>query len=132
MIKAVLGTNVLISALFWKGAPHKVVQKGLSGVFVPVISLDILEEISDKLINKFHFPAAEASDFIRIIAINFCIVKPMIKVNAVKKDFSDNKIIECVLVGETDCIVSGDKHLLEIKKYGTIKIVSPQEFLKFV
>jgi len=40
-----------------------------------------------------------------------------------------NKILECALEAQASFIVSGDKHLLEIKEYKGIKIISPKEFL---
>lgn len=45
MIKAVLDTNVVISALFWKGTPHAIVEKILKGSFISVTSYEILKEI---------------------------------------------------------------------------------------
>jgi len=42
---------------------------------------------------------------------------------------NDNKIIEAGVEGRADYIITGDRHLLRIKKYGNIKIVSPAEFL---
>jgi len=47
----------------------------------------------------------------------------------VKKDPSDNKILECALEAKTSFIISGDKHLLEIRECKGIKIVTPKEFL---
>jgi predicted nucleic acid-binding protein len=39
------------------------------------------------------------------------------------------KILECALEAQASFIISGDKHLLEIKEYKGIKIISPKEFL---
>jgi predicted nucleic acid-binding protein len=47
----------------------------------------------------------------------------------VKADKDDNKIIEAAVEAKADFIISGDKHLLEMKKYQRIKIVSPSQFL---
>jgi len=132
MIKAVLDTNVLISSLFWKGAPYKIFQKGLGGTFIILTSLEILEEVKNKLINKFRFPLQDTNDFIEIITINSKIIKPTTKFDIVKEDPSDNKIIECALAGEANYIVSGDKHLLDIKRYNKIKIILPKDFLKLI
>ncbi|MFH1774368.1 MAG: hypothetical protein ABH874_05365 [Methanobacteriota archaeon] len=41
-----------------------------------------------------------------------------------------DKFIECALTGEVDYIVSGDRHLLELKKYRGIKILTPTELRK--
>lgn len=132
MIKAVLDANIFISSLFWRGAPYKIVQKGLKGIFIILTSLEILEEVRDKLINKFHFPLEDTNDFIEILAINSKIIEPTIKLNIVKEDLSDNKIIECGLTGKANYIVSGDKHLLKIKEYQKIKIITSQNFLKLL
>ncbi|MBI2671412.1 putative toxin-antitoxin system toxin component, PIN family, partial [Candidatus Woesearchaeota archaeon] len=42
----------------------------------------------------------------------------------------DNKIIECAIDGNSDCIITKDKHLLKLKEYKGIKIITPEEFLK--
>lgn len=44
-------------------------------------------------------------------------------------DQKDNKYLECAVDGWADFIISGDRHLLELKEYRWIKIVTPQEFL---
>ena len=64
-----------------------------------------------------------------IIVFNSQIVYPKKKLNVVKKDPKDNKILECALEAQASFIISGDKHLLEIKEYKGIKIISPKEFL---
>jgi predicted nucleic acid-binding protein len=40
-----------------------------------------------------------------------------------------NKILECAIEGNADYIVTGDKHLLDIKEYSGIKIVKANEIL---
>jgi predicted nucleic acid-binding protein len=59
------------------------------------------------------------------------IVEPDIKVDFVKEDPKDNKIIEAAIAGKAKFIVTGDTHhLLPLKKIENIKIVSVKEFLK--
>ena len=58
------------------------------------------------------------------------VVKPDICIKAIKSDVSDNRILECGVAGDADIIVSGDtKHILPIKNYQGIQILSPIEFL---
>jgi len=132
MIKAVLDVNILISALFWKGAPYKVVQKGLGSAFIMLVSLNILKETRNKLISKFQFPKNDTDDFLELITVNSEIIIPAIKLDVVKKDSSDDKIIECAVEGKAEYIVSGDRHLLDIKEYKGIRIMPPHEFLKLL
>ena len=50
--------------------------------------------------------------------------------HVVERDPDDDKFIECAVVGNADCIVSRDKHLLDIKRYRAIEIITPDELLK--
>jgi len=54
------------------------------------------------------------------------------KINAVKADPDDNKIIECAACSNADYIVSGDRHLLDLKEYKSIKIVTPRNMLEIL
>jgi putative PIN family toxin of toxin-antitoxin system len=130
MVRAVLDTNVFVSALFWKDAPYRILRKGFRGTFLILISPDILEEISRVLRRRFEFPSEDTNAFLEIIAVNAHIVIPTMKLRIVKKDPSDDKIIECAVVGGGQYIVTGDRHLLDLKKYQKVEIVTPQEFLK--
>lgn len=85
--------------------------------------------IKDKLLDKFKVPPEKVEEFLEIIVFDSKIVYPKNKLDIVKKDPSDNKVIECAIEAEASFVVSGDKHLLEIKEYKGIKIVSPREFL---
>lgn len=129
MIKIVLDANVFISALFWKGAPYQMVQKIIKGEILNFTSPQILQEIKEKLLIKFELPPEKVKEFLEIIVFNSKIIRPEKEVDIVRKDPKDNKIIECALGAKAPFIISGDKHLLEIKEYRGIRIISPKEFL---
>jgi len=129
MIKIVLDTNVFISALFWRGTPYQIFKRILEGAFLNFTSPQILEELKRRLLDKFKLPSEKVKEFLEIIVFNSQIVSPKKKLNIVKKDPSDNKIIECALEAKASFIISGDEHLLEIKESQGIKIISPKEFL---
>ncbi len=59
-------------------------------------------------------------------------VSPKEKFDVIKKDKDDNKIIDAAVEGKVDYIVSSDKHLLDLKQFKGIKIVTPKEFLDFI
>ena len=58
------------------------------------------------------------------------LVKPNIKLNVVKVDEDDNRILECAETANVGYIISGDEHLLNLKNYKNIRIVSPKKFLQ--
>lgn len=129
MIRAVLDTNVYISSLFWRGAPYLIVQEGLRGFFMMLTSEAILEEVEHTLQRKFQFPLEDTRTFIEIIALNAHIIEPNFRVSIVIADPTDNKIVECAIAGQADFIISGDKHILTLKKYKGIEMLSPASFL---
>jgi len=53
----------------------------------------------------------------------------MKKINVIEDDPDDNKVLECAIAGNVDCIVTNDKHLLKLKEYNGIKILTPDEFV---
>ena len=48
----------------------------------------------------------------------------------VEEDPSDDMFIRCAEAGKVNRIISGDQHLLGLKSYGKIKILTPSQFLK--
>lgn len=129
VINVVPDTNVLISAIFWRGPPYQVIKGGLEGKYRLILSLEILEELVDKLTDKFKLPK-ERVEREATLLLHFChFVKPKLEVDVVKEDPSDNKIIECAIEGRAKYIVTGNPHLKKIKEYRGIKIIDPQEFL---
>lgn len=130
MIKAVLDTNIFISALFWRGAPYRVVEQGLGGAFIMVTSPDIIQETSRTLTRKFEFPLEDTREFLETIVLGSYVVSPTERLHVVKADPDDDKIIECAIAGDASFVVSGDRHLLDIENYRSIMMISPQDFLK--
>ena len=70
MIRAVLDTNIFISALFWRGAPHEVLRAGLDGKYTLLTSAAILRELEERLKNKFHFPDVDTNEFLEVVTLN--------------------------------------------------------------
>ena len=131
MIKAVLDTNVMISAVFWSGKPYQVLTKGLQGKYQPVTSPEIIEEVANKLRKKFNFPEDKIDEQINIMLTLFHVITPTAKIDVVR-DKSDNKIIECAIESKSEFVITGDPDLLVIKEYESIKIVTPEEFLRIL
>ena len=125
----VLDTNILISSIFWRGSPYKVVLNAIKKKYYLYLSGEILDELEEKLSLKFKFPEDKIKDHIGILKEYGKIVEPTIKVDIIKEDPDDNKILECAVSCNADYIVSGDHHLLKLKEFKGIKIVTAKEFL---
>ena len=136
-MKITVDTNVLISATFWYGDSERIIEKIESKDIELVLSKEIIEEfarvlnyrdIKEKIKNK-NLEIKRTVE--KIISISK-IVEPLEKLNIVNEDPDDNKILECAKSGEVDFIVSSDNHLLKLKEFGSIKIVTPKEFIKTI
>ena len=57
------------------------------------------------------------------------LVKPTISLSVVHEDPTDNKILECAETAKADFVITGDKHLLNLKKWKSTEIVTPSEFI---
>ena len=130
----VCDTNVLISATYFHGTPPDEVIKLVREESIELaISPEILSEFKRVLKEKFGTPKEEIEEVIKNIKEISIIVKPTGKINLIKQDPTDNKILECALKAKADYIISGDtKHLQPIKEFQNIPILSPAKFLAVI
>lgn len=91
---------------------------------------EIIAELSLKLTNKFNFTDIELETTIKEIMSFSKNVKIEGIIKIVKEDKDDDKFLECAHNSNAGCIVSGDKHLLTLKSYKHIEILSARDFLK--
>lgn len=132
-LKVVFDTNIFISAIIFGGNSRTCLELVKSEEILLITSRNILLELSQKLNKKFDWNEKDIEDVIIGIGVFAKIVYPVKTITKITKDKSDNKILEAAVVGRADYIVSGDKrHLLSLKRYRKIKIVSPQEFIKLI
>ena len=127
---AVIDSNVLIASILWRGNCYKIMLKALKKEFSICLSDEILTEVEEKLRKKFKFPEDMIAIHMNMLRNFFIIVAPKQKLSVVKNDPKDDKFVEAAVEGKCDYIVSGDKkHLLKLKEYEGIKIISPKNFL---
>ena len=132
-MKVVLDTNVLISATLWSNSvANKLLFKLIEQESKIFISEEILSEYGRVLIRDFDHSEEQALQKRNNLSLLFTIVYPVRKITAVKEDAQDDKIIECGVESLSDYIVSYDNHLLKLKKFMEIKIMSPDEILKIL
>ncbi|MBN1386003.1 putative toxin-antitoxin system toxin component, PIN family [Candidatus Woesearchaeota archaeon] len=98
-----------------------------------ILSMEIIKEYnrvmsSGEIIEKSRKNNLKISNIIRKVIMNSIIVEPKTRINIVE-DKDDNKFIEAAVEGKADYIISQDNHLLKIKEYRGIRIMTPREFL---
>ncbi len=134
MIRAVLDTNVLISIALPGGHLEPLVAAWQKGRFRLLISQEIFEEY----LRVLTYPKFElsAEDIRRMLEHELWpyaeLVKVTSRIRAMSSDPSDDKFLACAIDGHADWIVSGDRHLLNLKVFRGIRIDSPARFLYFI
>lgn len=127
--KVVVDTNVWISGILFGGKPERIIQLIEQGELRSIISLPILEEISDILARKFNLPRKDLEKLLgRVIAISEIIETKKTFVKSLR-DPKDNPIVETALAGRCAWIITGDKDLLVLEQFQNIPIVNPDQFL---
>jgi len=133
-MRVVLDTNILVSALGWDGNERKVLLATLSDDVDLVLSDEIISEMLQVLSYEklSHIPEDKIGLFLEIIMETAMIIETTSKLAIIKEDPMDNRILECAIDGGAEYIISGDKHLLNLKEYEGIKILKAKEFLGII
>lgn len=129
-IKAVLDTNVIISGIFWEGAPFEILEAWQKQGFLLVISPPILDEyrrVLDEMTKQRPIPVL--GSILQIIELHSEMVTPVRFPAPVCSDPDDDKFLEAALAARADYVVSGDAALLKIKDHQGTQIVRPRQFL---
>jgi putative PIN family toxin of toxin-antitoxin system len=113
--------------MFWRGHPYDLMKKVIDGDILLFTSLPIINEIRKVLIRDFSTPTEKVEEYVDIIVSNSVMVSPIETLEVIEADETDNRILECAVSGKADYIVSGDKHILNLRKYSGIKIVKAAE-----
>jgi putative PIN family toxin of toxin-antitoxin system len=131
VLKVVLDTNVLVSAIVYGGNPRKVLQAAISGAVEISVSEAIIKELQDVLQRpKFSLSVQFVHNTIAEMTSIAEWVVPTKHHHLVNDDPSDNLVLDCAVAAEADYLVTGDDHLLQLKKCGSVKIVNSQQFVE--
>ncbi len=133
MLRVVLDTNVLVSAIISDGKPRELLKKGIANQFIIVTSDLILQELATVLRRpKFKTNEKEIRRTTLALIRSAHVIKVKSKFAAVKKDPKDDKIINTAYDGNADVIVTGDSHLLNLKSFREIKITTVEKMLNAI
>jgi putative PIN family toxin of toxin-antitoxin system len=114
----------------WRGNPHQCVQLARSGRCISVTCEAILTELAEKLQLKRGLAGdkvAEITDEIRAFSKVIAISGTL---KAVAADPDDDAVLECAVLGQAQFVVSGDRHLLDLRSFQGVQIVRAADFLE--
>jgi putative PIN family toxin of toxin-antitoxin system len=135
-VRIVLDTNVVISALLWRGTPYRLLEAIRQHASLLYSSPVLLEELTDVLTRPKvtkqlavigKTPHQVIADYIEAIEL----VEP-IETPRIVRDPDDDHVIAAALAAAADLIVTGDTDLLDLKTHERIPIVTPAEALRII
>lgn len=129
-MRVVFDTNVLISAfVFPGGAPESAYRAALSGRITLVTSPPLLAELGRVLADKFGWEDAMVETAIGQVARIGTVVRPRDTLSVIEQDPADGRVLEAAREGSADAIVSGDRHLLRLGSWESIRVVRVAELI---
>jgi putative PIN family toxin of toxin-antitoxin system len=134
-MRAVLDTNVIVSAsLIRNGNEDRVLRAWLRGAFDLVLSPEILEEMGralfyERIRERRWMPDPDVVEFLEALAAASVLVPGRRRVRA-SRDPDDDKFLAAALEARASFVVSGDRDLLAIRRFRSVRIVSPATFLR--
>lgn len=131
-MKIVLDTNTLVSAIGWEGPPRQILLALREGHHALITTPDLLAELTSVLTYAKLRPLATHPILPAVLAWLHRpdhIVFPTERVAEIEVDPADNLVLEAAIAGGADAVVSGDQHLLRLRRFRGIPIMTARQFL---
>lgn len=132
MKRVVLDTNIIISSVLG-GALVLILEKWDEKKFTVVVTTDVISEYFEVLNRpKFNLKQETIDKITRYIYQFSEFVVPEEEIRFIEDDPKDDRFLEAAVSGKVDFIVSGDSHLLAIKQFRSIPIITGREFIDWL
>ncbi len=128
-MRIVVDTNVLISGIFFGGAPYRIVLAWRDDELDVVVSPEIVDEYwgtAQRIAQRF--PGVDVTPILVLLISKATIVVAPALPLPVCEDRADDKFLACAVAGRARRVISGDRHLLKVSGYRGISVQRPREF----
>jgi putative PIN family toxin of toxin-antitoxin system len=129
-VRIVLDTNVILAAFIARGVCHHLIEHCIRNHDL-VTSQFILNEVHEKLVEKFKYTSETADEVLRLLRSQMEVVMPASLDVPVCRDADDDNILATAVAGNCECLLTGDKDLLSIRRFQSIDILSPSDFEEY-
>ena len=128
-MRVVFDTNIYVSALAIPGGhADEAYLEATRGTFELFTSVAILTETARVLQTKFDWSDDKVREAIQDISQTATVLRPRPTLHLLD-DEPDNRILECAIVAQAEFVISGDRHLLALKRHADSEMISLANFL---
>ena len=130
-MKAILDTNIFISAVFWGGLPQRIMEEWKNGSFELILSKEIFDEyveIAESLSQRY--PTVDPTPVLDFVARHASFVEAPRFDSQVCEDPDDDAFLEAAVASGAKIIVSGDKLLLACDGYRGVSVMKARAFVE--
>ena len=133
MIRAVIDTNVLVSAMISPAGNEALLVMAINhGLVAPCLSQEILKEYSSVLLRpRFGFPQGHVDDLLNLLRRHGHLLDP-VPIAPTSPDPDDDKFIACAIAGKADFLVTGNKRHFPQIRPASARVVNAGELLEFI
>jgi putative PIN family toxin of toxin-antitoxin system len=136
-LKLVLDTNTVVSGLFWRNAPRLLMDAATEGRIELATSTVLIDELAEVIARaKFSRKLVEQNVTVRVLLNRYARLATRVTPASIRRtvldDADDYHVLACPLAANADLIVSGDAHLLNLKRYHGMPILAAGEALAIV
>jgi len=134
MTRVVLDTNVLVSALLFRGPLNRLINLLEEGRIGLLISREVfLEYLRVLSYPKFGLDTEDIRSLLENHILSFAeMVNAKTIRSVIPEDPDDDKFLALAETGRADTLISGDRHLLALGRFGKIPIVTARDFLESI
>ena len=127
LMRVVLDTNVVMSAIFFGGVPFEVLSAWHNGEFELVVSDAVMAEYREIAVRmKAKFPSIEPERWMSYIEDHATVVSAVPLAAQVCEDADDDVFLACVVASNAKIVCPGDKHLLACNGWNGIEVLTPR------
>jgi len=136
-VRVVADTNIIISGLLWRGAPRRLLDAARAGKIDLFASAVLLAELQETLQrDKFAERLERAGVTPRQLVVGYAALATLVRPAAISPtildDPDDDAVLACAVAAQTQVIASGDSHLLNLKEFQGISILTVNELLALI
>jgi putative PIN family toxin of toxin-antitoxin system len=126
--RAVLDTNIYVSAIEFGGKPRRVVDWIGQGNLQLLVSIPLRLELERILESKFGYDSARLEFTASVLWRDAEWIFPRRRISFCP-DETDNRVLECAIEGKAGFIVTGDRHLLNLAPIPGLTILTADAIL---